>query len=236
MTVRTGLLPILENGHQALRTKSRAVAFPDSSLPRQIAQLHATLAAFRFRTGFGRAMAAPQAGIMKRVIVVNLGATPFALINPVITWRSNETFVVWDDCLSLPDCVVHVRRHTSISLKYFDEKERLRDWQCLPPDLSELVQHELDHLDGVLMTARADGEDAIRPIGEHAFLVGTARPVHRLSLDNIARSANVIPAEFLNSPQYDCEPLSEALGAKHQARFHEPDPQLQGPWCELPGE
>jgi peptide deformylase len=214
MTVRTGLLPILENGHQALRTKSRAVAFPDSSLPRQIAQLHATLAAFRFRTGFGRAMAAPQAGIMKRVIVVNLGATPFALINPVITWRSNETFVVWDDCLSLPDCVVHVRRHTSISLKYFDEKERLRDWQCLPPDLSELVQHELDHLDGVLMTARADGEDAIRPIGEHAFLVGTARPVHRLSLDNIARSANVIPAEFLNSPQYDCEPLSEALGCQ----------------------
>lgn len=159
-------------------------------------------------------MAAPQVGIMKRLIVMNLGATPFALINPVITWRSNETFTVWDDCLSLPDCVVRVRRHSSISLEYLDEQQRRRSWQRLPPDLSELVQHEIDHLDGVLMTAQAEGEDAIRPISEHTALVVHARPARRLSLENISRSRSVIPAEFLNSPQYDCEPLSQALGCR----------------------
>ncbi len=206
------MLTILEAGHTLLATPSAVVEWPDADLAQQIEQMQATLAAFRTRSGFGRAMAAPQVGILKRVIVMNLGATPFALINPVITWRSSETFEVWDDCLSVPDCVVRVRRHASIDLAYLDERGRHRKWLHLPPDLSELLQHEIDHLDGVLMTERAEGIDAIRPIGEHARLVGNARPVHRLSLENIARSAGTIPPEFLDSPQYECEPLSSALG------------------------
>ncbi len=210
----TPVLSILTEPHAALRTACHAVGFPDIDLAPQLTQMHATLAEFRARTGFGRAMAAPQVGIVKRVIVMNLGATPFALINPQITWRIEAMQEVWDDCLSMPDSVVRVTRHASISLQYQDEQGRLREWQHLPADLAELLQHELDHLDGILMTSRAVGADCVRPISEHATLVGAARPAHRLSLAQIARSTRVIPPEFLNSPQYNCEPLSEALGCQ----------------------
>jgi peptide deformylase len=207
-------LPILTRGHVALQQASHPVAWPDADLPQQIAQLHATLAAFRAKNGFGRAMAAPQVGIGKRLIVMNLGATPFALINPRITWRSTEMQTVWDDCLSVPDCVIRVERNMSISLRYENEHAQEIHWELLPPDLAELLQHEIDHLDGILMSERQSGEDAVRPISEHAQLVVAARPSHRLSLAQIEASPSVIPPEFLNSPQYNCEPLSQALGCE----------------------
>jgi peptide deformylase len=210
----TTLLAIHTQDHIALHTICQPVAFPDAGLATQLAMMHSTLADFRARKGFGRAMAAPQVGIVKRIVVMNLGATPFALINPEITWRSEAMQDVWDDCLSVPDCVVRVKRHTSISVQYQDEQERLRHWQNLPADLAELVQQEIDHLDGILMTERADGVSSVRPISEHAALVSAARPAHRLSLAQIAHSATVIPPEFLNSPQYNCEPLSQALGCQ----------------------
>jgi threonine dehydratase len=153
-----------------------------------------------------------QAGIPKRVIVMDLGAGPLALINPQITWRSDQTFVLWDDCLSVPGTLARVRRHCSISLRYVDEAGRTRHWQRLPEELAELLQHEIDHLDGVLMDRRAEGDHPLRPMAERAALMGTQRRVHRLSLERMSRAAASIPPEFLQSPQYDCEPLSQALG------------------------
>lgn len=174
----------------------------------------ATLRDFRERKGFGRAISAVQVGVMKRLVAMNLGATPFVLINPEIVWRSRETFMVWDDCLSVPDVLVHVRRHSSISLNYRDHRFRLRHWNRLPQDLSELVQHEIDHLNGVLMTDLAEGENAIQPLARWSELVGAARPTSRLSLGNIAEAATIIDPVFTNSPQYECEPLSRELGTR----------------------
>ena len=111
-------LTILTRGDTRLTQRCVPVRAGDAALTHEIAQLHATLADFRTRHGFGRAMAAPQAGIMKRVVVMNLGAAPFALINPEITWRSEAMFDVWDDCLSVPECVVRIRRHQSISITF----------------------------------------------------------------------------------------------------------------------
>jgi peptide deformylase len=210
----THILPVLTQGDPRLQQISAPVQFPAPALAQELAQLHATLQDFRVRKGFGRAMAAPQVGIVKRIIVMQLGATPFALINPQITWRSDTLFDVWDDCLSVPDCIVRVQRHCSISVRYQDEHGRHRHWQRLPADMAELVQHEIDHLDGVLMTARvhpAQGADGIRPISEHTALISNTRSQHRLSLARIAASMQTIPAEFLNSPQYSCEPLSTVL-------------------------
>jgi peptide deformylase len=207
-------LPILTIGDPRLEQKAAEVSWPDVDLARQLAHLHATLDDFRHRRGFGRAMAAPQVGIGKRIVVMNLGAGPFALINPEISWRSNEEFEVWDDCLSIPDRVVRVNRRQSVSVRYNDEDRRCRHWVRLPSDLAELVQHEVDHLDGILMTQRAWGPDPVRPISEHARLVGAARPKHRLSLDRIAHAAKTIDPVFRHSPQYECEPLSEALGCR----------------------
>jgi peptide deformylase len=101
----------------------------------------------------------PEKTAIRRVFL-----EPFLLINPEITWRSEETFLVWDDCLSIPDVLVRVRRNRSVSLTYLDHHFRPREWKDLPPDLSELIQHEIDHLDGVLMTDRAEGEDAVQPM------------------------------------------------------------------------
>ena len=160
--------PILISGDSRLRQRSTEATSVDASLLAEASGLIATLRDFRDRSGFGRAISAPQIGWMKRVVAMNLGADPFILINPEIAWRSDDIFLVWDDCLSVPDVLVHVRRHCSISLTYRDHRFRLRQWNLLPLDLSELVQHEIDHLNGVLMTDLAEGESAIQPLSRWA--------------------------------------------------------------------
>jgi peptide deformylase len=169
-------LPILVSGDPRLRQRSAEVDSVDPTLLGEASRLIATLRDFKERSGFGRAISAVQVGVMKRMVAMNLGAGPFILLNPEIVWRSAQTFLVWDDCLSVPDVIVRVRRHTSVSLNYRDHEFRERHWNQLPPDLSELVQHEIDHLNGVLMTDLAEGDDAVQPLSRWAELVGSARP------------------------------------------------------------
>jgi peptide deformylase len=202
---------ILVLGDPRLRVRCDDVEQVDDA---ELTRLAEALAEARGRLGFGRAIAAPQIGIARRIIMMNLGAGPFAVINPEITWRSDEMFEVWDDCLSVPDQLVRVLRHRSISLVFRDGALRQREWRELPADLSELLQHEIDHLDGVLMVDRAVGDDALRPMAERAALVETARPTHRLSLDRIAEAARCIDPVFLHSPQYVCEPIAELVGGQ----------------------
>ncbi|HXY03813.1 MAG TPA: hypothetical protein VEI49_09565, partial [Terriglobales bacterium] len=64
-----------------------------------------------------------------------------------------------------------------------------RTCEQLPPDLSELVQHEIDHLDGILMLARAWGADAIRPVAEHARLIIANRPNRQSLLAQFERAS-----------------------------------------------
>jgi peptide deformylase len=115
-------------------------------------RLEATLDAFRAERGFGRGIAAPQIGISRCFVSLNLGAGTFTLVNPVITWRSRETFTLWDDCMCFPDLLVRVRRHLSVSVSWLDEEGRPRSRERVPQAESELLQHELDHLGGVLAT------------------------------------------------------------------------------------
>jgi peptide deformylase len=170
--------PILVSGEARLRERSAEVASVDEALLERACGLIATLRDFKDRNGFGRAISAPQIGWMERVVAMNLGAGPFVLINPEISWRSDETFLVWDDCLSVPDLIVRVRRHCSISLTYRDHEFKSRRWNRLPPDLAELAQHEMDHLNGILMTDLAEGEGAIQPLSRWSELVGSGRPAN----------------------------------------------------------
>ena len=155
-----------------LRTPCIEVQPNDPAVAGELQDLHAALSQFRHKHGFGRAIAAPQLGIMKRMVAMNLGESPFELINPVITDSSDEKQTVWDDCLSLPDIIVRVQRHKTISVRYLDRDFQTHHWNALPDDLAELVQHEIDHLDGILMTDRAIDENSIRPISEHSKLTG----------------------------------------------------------------
>jgi peptide deformylase len=116
-------------------------------------ELHAALADFRRRAGFGRAMAAPQVGHALRMVALHLGGgrAPFTMHNPELTDFSAETFTMWDDCLSFPDLLVRVRRHTRVGVTYADESGERVVWRAadVPTSVAELLQHEVDHLEGV---------------------------------------------------------------------------------------
>jgi peptide deformylase len=124
-------------------------------------RLHETLAAFRASHGFGRAISAPQIGVGRRFIALYLDGRSLTVINPEITWTSPESFTMWDDCMSFPSLLVRVRRALSISIRYADERGAARAWERMDQATAELFQHEIDHLDGVLATDRAEGRDAL---------------------------------------------------------------------------
>jgi peptide deformylase len=118
-----------------------------------IADLRDTLDDFRNRRGFGRGIAAPQIGSTLRIIFVHMGALG-AIVNPTIIKKSKQTFELWDDCFSFPDILVKVKRHTRIEVSYIDgEGERKTLYAA--DALSELLQHEIDHINGVLAIDRA---------------------------------------------------------------------------------
>jgi peptide deformylase len=125
-----------------------------------VADLRWVVGEVRQKYGFGRGIAAPQLGIMKRLVYLEL-AHPLVLINPELSEPSAEQFELWDDCMCFPHLLVRVERHRSVFLKYLDEQGIL---QCCrwENELSELIQHECDHLDGILCTMRAIDEKSFR--------------------------------------------------------------------------
>lgn len=114
----------------------------------------------RLKYNFGRAIAAPQLGIMKRLIYMNID-TPVIFINPELTGLSDDLFELWDDCMSFPNLLVKVKRHRSITINYLDENWEQQSWK-MENALSELLQHEYDHLNGLLCTMRAVDEKSFR--------------------------------------------------------------------------
>ena len=125
-----------------------------------VADLDNVMREIRARHNFGRAIAAPQLGIMKRLVYMNIDR-PVVFINPEFTYMSDEKFELWDDCMSFPNLLVKVKRHKKISLKFLDENWQTQVWE-MEDDLSELLQHECDHLDGILITMRAIDEKSFK--------------------------------------------------------------------------
>ena len=161
-TVPTATVKLL--GEPVLRQVCQPVGADD--LHAEKATLAAALAAFRAAHGFGRGIAAPQIGIPRRFVALNLGGQPRVLSDPTVTWGSDDTVTLWDDCMSLPWVLCRVRRHRSISVSFINEDGRQELWEQLPTPTSELLQHELDHLDGVLITDRmsecaGDGQEVM---------------------------------------------------------------------------
>ena len=147
---------VLLLGNPLLREKCSVVTdFNSAELKEEIKDLKDTLEDFRKRNGFGRGIAAIQIGIMKKIIALNLGKETFVVINPKIIKRSNETLTLWDDCMSFPNLLVRVTRNSNINLEYQDENGDLKEWQKLSNAESELLQHEIDHLDGILAVDKA---------------------------------------------------------------------------------
>lgn len=118
-----------------------------------VTDLHDTLMDYRRIYGAGRAIAAPQIGVQKRLLYMCMDK-PVVFVNPRLTFPDEETYTLLDDCMSFPGLLVRVERYKRAVIDYLDEDfqpQRMR----LEGDVSELLQHEYDHLDGILSTMRA---------------------------------------------------------------------------------
>lgn len=142
-----------------LRQVSSPVARPaDARLI--LRDLRATLRDFRRTHGFGRGISAVQIGELQRIIYIEFDGVPYALINPVYARRSREKCLVWDDCFSFPSLVVRVKRSVSVTVRYLTPAGESRTLN-VSGAFSELLQHEMDHLDGILAIDRASGPGSL---------------------------------------------------------------------------
>ncbi|MEW9097064.1 MAG: peptide deformylase [Clostridiaceae bacterium] len=126
-----------------------------------VEDLHDTMMDFRNKYGFGRAIAAPQIDELYRIIYMNFDDNSIAFINPRLEFIEDDKFEMWDDCMSYPGLEVKLYRYRKCKVYYKD-----LDWNdCIlefEGDLSELIQHEYDHLDGILAVQRAIDNKSFR--------------------------------------------------------------------------
>ncbi len=153
---------ILLLGNESLYKSSKEVSKDEIGEVKRISDdLHDTLMDFRKKYGFGRAIAAPQINEFFRIIYMNFDGSPIVLINPELEFRDNDEFELWDDCMSFPGLEVRLLRHRRCKVVYKDP-EWLDCTLELEGDLAELIQHEYDHLDGILAVQRAIDNKSFR--------------------------------------------------------------------------
>ncbi len=149
--------PLRQLGDPILREECPPVADPTSrEIQELVCDLADTLAHWRSTTGYGRGIAAPQIGVLERVIFLKLpGVEPWPLINPEIIEASEEKIVVWDACLSFLAIFMQVERRRNITVRYQNLFGETLEFDAGDDrNLSELLQHEIDHLDGILAIDR----------------------------------------------------------------------------------
>ena len=147
----------------------RAVSAPEprpSAAAPVFQDLRDTLHEFRRTHGFGRGISAVQIGEPKRLLYIEFEGCTYAIRNPEYEHVSEAKFRLWDDCFSFPGLLVQVERHVAVTVRYRDEQDEERRITATGA-LSELLQHEVDHLDGILAVDRAIDRDSYRTRAEH---------------------------------------------------------------------
>jgi peptide deformylase len=146
--------PTLQLGDPLLRSRCREIADAgDPALDGLAADLADTLADWVQRTSYGRGIAAPQIGVPLRVVYLNFDG-PKLLVNPEIVARSTQTWEPWDACLSFSvQIFCKVRRATWVDVTYQSPGGGSSTIRA-EGELGELLQHEIDHLDGILAVDR----------------------------------------------------------------------------------
>ena len=150
------ILKIIEYGNPILRQESKEVIKISKKIKTLINDMLETMYLDK-----GCGLAAPQVGISKRIVVIDPNPSdedlsarqPMYLVNPEIIWRSDEMISFNEGCLSLPDQRADVERHERIRVRYLDYNGK--EQELLADDiLSIILQHEIDHLDGILYIDR----------------------------------------------------------------------------------
>jgi peptide deformylase len=143
---------IRQYGDSVLRMKAREVEAFDDDLGRLVERMTELM-----HEASGVGLAATQVGVLRRLFVFVDDGEDRVLVNPTITNSSRETEVDDEGCLSLREVLVPVERPTSVTIEGFDAQGEPVKLELEPPS-SRVVQHELDHLDGVLIIDRTDDE------------------------------------------------------------------------------
>jgi len=143
---------IRQYGDGVLRMKAREVETFDDDLRRLVERMTTLM-----HEAQGVGLAATQVGVLRRVFVFVEEGDDRVLVNPVLTKRSSEVWIDEEGCLSLREVLVPVERHVAVTIEGFNASgEPLKLDLELPS--ARIVQHELDHLDGVLIIDRTDDE------------------------------------------------------------------------------
>jgi peptide deformylase len=148
---------IIELGNSYLWEQCSSVEEVSSaSVSSLIHDLRDTMQAFREEHGFGLAIAAPQIGVLSRVIYVDTGPDGFRgpMINPQVMSESGDRIELWDSCFCFPRILSRVSRAQRVRVEYLDETGELQALEA-SGELAALLQHQIDHLDGVLAIERA---------------------------------------------------------------------------------
>jgi peptide deformylase len=149
--------PILTSEKPVLHQKARPVQRLDGNLRKLLDDMVDTM-----RAAPGVGLAGPQIGVALRVVVVEYDEKLYKLVNPEITWASAERLTADEGCLSIPGYQGPVERHHSVKVRAKDHRGKnvfiaAEEW------LARILQHEIDHLDGILYTDRmAPGERLYR--------------------------------------------------------------------------
>ena len=143
------VLDILVAPHPVLKQKAKPVEQVDARIAKLMDDMVETMYAAK-----GIGLAAPQIGILERVIVVDVHEkdekpNPIRLANPEIVWKSDDTAVCEEGCLSVPDQYAEVTRPASVRVRYLNENNETREIEA-EGMLATCIQHEIDHLNGVL--------------------------------------------------------------------------------------
>ncbi|WP_422368885.1 peptide deformylase [Pelagibius sp.] len=143
------LLPIITAPDPRLKKVCTPVETVDADIRRLMDDMLETM-----YNAPGIGLAAPQVGVLKRVIVVDVAAedqprAPLCMANPELIWVSDDDATYEEGCLSLPEHYGDVVRPAAIKLRYLDRENEIREMDA-DGLLATCIQHEMDHLDGIL--------------------------------------------------------------------------------------
>jgi peptide deformylase len=133
-----------------LRVKAKPVQRVDNAVRKLMDDMVETMHA-----SYGSGLAGPQVGESIRVIVLHYDDVEYRLVNPEITWGSREIEVDEEGCLSIPGYRGNVPRHFGVKVRAKDAKGRATQIRA-EGHLARILQHEIDHLDGILFTDRME--------------------------------------------------------------------------------
>lgn len=173
-----------------LRKKAKAVTRVNNAVRRVLDDMLDTM-----RVANGAGLAAPQIGLSKRMVVVDVGEAPFFLVNPEIISSSAETEVKWEGCLSWPGYIGEVERPLHVTVKALD-RDGHDIWVEGDGFLARALCHEIDHLDGILFTDKAETISEV-PREEAGEVV--------------AEQERELTAVFMGSPEFAVPSLDELV-------------------------